>query len=316
MTNPGLSIHSAHMEGNHIAMSFGSRPLKSDRMILLAPRFGDWHASFDSVEVDAIQHRHLLAEAQRLRARIYLQDGAIQRGQLSPDGRFVHSHDDHSWHLLLLDAYGRVSGCARYRLHNHHVSFSELGVSTSALARCLNWGESLRHAVESKRAEARRRGYVYAELGGWALIEEMRHTREMLRLPMYICGLMKTFGGALAVSTATIRNRSSSILRKLGGHRLHWGDIEFPTYYDPQYACHMEVLGFDSDFPNPKYTSWIQECHRRLRHIAVVCGGYGEDWKGPISTRIRTHFEKQQQKPLVGERLSSSDLYSRCGERP
>jgi hypothetical protein len=253
-------------------------------MILLAPPFGDWHESFDSIEVDAIHHEHLLAEAQRLRARIYLQDGAIHRHQLSADGRFVHSHDDQSWHLLLLDAHGRVSGCARYSPHNPHVSFSELGISKSALAHCCNWGESLRRVVESKRAEARRRGYVYGELGGWALKEEVRHTREMLRLSMYICGLMKTFGGALAVSTATLRNRSSSILRKLGGHRLHSGDIEFPTYYDPQYACHMEVIGYDSDFPNPKYTGWIQECHRKLRDIAVVCGGYRENRRAPIST--------------------------------
>jgi hypothetical protein len=252
-------------------------------MILLAPPFGDWQARFDSIEVDAIHHRHLLAEAQRLRARIYLQDGAIHRHQLSSDGGFVHSHDDQSWHLLVLDAHGRVSGCVRYSPHNHHVSFSELGVSTSALARCRNWGESLRHAVESKRAEARRRGYVYAEVGGWALIEEMRHTREMLRLSMYVGGLMKTLGGALAVSTATLRNRSSSILRKLGGHGLHCGDVELPTYYDPQYACHMEVLGYDSDFPNPKYTGWIQECHRKLRDIAVVCGGYRDNWRVPIS---------------------------------
>ena len=272
------------MEGNHTAMRSGSRTLKCDRMILLAPPFDDWHESFDSIEVDPIHHGHLLAEAQRLRARIYLQDGAIHRHQLSADGRFVHSHDDQSWHLLLLDAHGRVSGCARYSPHNHHVSFSELGISKSALAHCRNWGESLRHAVELKRAEARRRGYLYVELGGWALKEEMRHTREMLRISMYICGLMKTFGGAVAVSTATLRNRSASILRKLGGHGLHCGDVEFPTYYDPQFACHMEVIGYDSDFPNPKYTGWIQECHRKLRDIAVVCGGYRENRRAPIST--------------------------------
>jgi hypothetical protein len=101
---------------------------------------------------------------------------------------------------------------------------------------------------------------------------------------MYVCGLMKRLGGALAVSTATLRNRSSSILRKLGGHGLHCGDVELPMYYDPQYACDMEILGYDSDFPNPKYTGWIQECHRKLRDIAVVCGGYRENWRAPIST--------------------------------
>jgi len=77
-------------------------------------------------------------------------------------------------------------------------------------------------------------------------------------------------GGALAVTTATVRHRSSSILRKLGGHGLQSNGVELPTYYDPQYECEMEILGFDSDCPNPKYKHWIQECQHRLGKVPVV----------------------------------------------
>jgi hypothetical protein len=254
-----------------------SRSLETDRMILLAPPFGDWPATFNSIKVDTLRHQRLLADAQWLRARAYCHDGAINRYQLSSDGRFVHSHDEQSWHLLVMDDKGRVAGCARYCPHKHHVSFSELSIAESALASCPEWGSRLRRAVESKRAEARRRGYSYGELGGWALKRERRHTLEALRISVNMGGLMKLFGGALAVSTATIRHRSSSILKKLGGQGLFHGDVEIPSYYDPKYRCEMEIVGFDSDVPNPKYVGLIKECQIKLRNIAVVCAGYREN---------------------------------------
>jgi hypothetical protein len=93
---------------------------------------------------------------------------------------------------------------------------------------------------------------------------------------------MKMLGGAMGTTTATFRHRSSAILRKMGGYGLLSGGVELPSYYDPQYECEMEILGFDSDKPNPKYSGWIQECHWRLRHLNVVCSGLPcEDWKTP-----------------------------------
>ena len=55
------------------------------------------------------------------------------------------------------------------------------------------------------------------------------------------------------------------------------GDVEIPSYYDPKYRCEMEIVGFDSDVPNPKYVGLIKECQIKLRNIAVVCAGYREN---------------------------------------
>jgi len=261
------------MGGTPGMMRSALRNLGHDQMILLAPPMSRAPVNFDCVHTDSLRHGFLLAEAQRLRGNIYLRDGAISPHHLSSDGRLVHSHDETSWQLLVMNNEGKVSGCARYSPQDHDLQFSQLGIARSALARSRNWGHRLRQAVEAKRAEARKRGFGYAELGGWALLEENRHRGAALRISLNVYGLMKLLGGALATTTATFRHRSSTILRKMGGYGLLNGGEELPSYYDPQYECEMEILGFDSDRPNPKYHGWIQECHRRLKGLTVVCSG-------------------------------------------
>jgi hypothetical protein len=270
------------MGGTPGMMRSALRNLGHDQMILLAPPLAKPPAGFDSVQMDSLRHGCLLAEAQRLRGDVYLRDGAIGPHNLSADGRLVHNQDERSWQLLVLNSEGKVSGCARYSPQEHHLRFSQLGIARSALASSRNWGHRLQQAVEAKRAEARKRGFGYAELGGWALQEESRHRGAAFRISVNIYGLMKMLGGALATTTATFRHRSSAILRKMGGYGLFSGGEELPSYYDPQYECEMEILGFDSDKPNPKYSTWIHECQRRLKHLTVVCSGLPcEDWRTP-----------------------------------
>ena len=254
-------------------MRSASRSFDPNHMILLAPKVAESLANFSSIQTDPVRHRLLLGQAQRLRGRIYHEDGAIGLHHLTQDGRFVHDKDEESWQFLIMNATNRVSGCIRYVPQEHHVSFSQLGVAHSALAHSPGWGIRLRQAVEAKREEAQKRGYGYAEVGGWALIQELRHSWEALRITLNVYGLMKLLGGALAVTTATIRHRSATILRKLGGHGLLSDGVELPSYYDPQYECQMEILGFDSDNPNPKYLEWIHECQRKLRNLTVICPG-------------------------------------------
>jgi len=270
------------MGGHPDTMRPASRFLNPDQMIILAPPLTDPPANFEGFEVDRVRHMRFLGEAQRLRGRVYVQDGAIGLQQLTADGRFVQSHDEQSWQFLVMNAEGIVSGCARFTPKNHDVVFSDFGVARSALAHCPSWGNHLRRAVEAKRAEAKKRGLAYGELGGWALSDEIRHSREALRISLNVWGLMKLLGGALAITMATRRHRSSEILRKLGGHRLYSGGIELPSYYDSQYECEMEILGFDSDNPNPKYEMWIQECQRKVRSLTVICSEpLCENWETP-----------------------------------
>jgi hypothetical protein len=251
---------------------FGPRTSEFGHLILLAPPCAP-AGNFNAFQVDSVRHKLLLREAQRLRGRIYLRDGAITARQLTRDGRLVHQHDNRSWQLLVINREHRVAGCIRYSSQDESVSFSELGVAESALAQSPTWGSALRRAVEEKRADARRRGIGYAEVGGWALVEELRYSKEALRITLNIYGLMKFLGGALATATATLRHNSSSILRKLGGQGLTNDGVPLPPYYDPQYECDMEVLGFDSDHPTAKYEGKIRECQQNLPTVDVICPG-------------------------------------------
>jgi hypothetical protein len=87
-------------------------------------------------------------------------------------------------------------------------------------------------------------------------------------LAMY--GLSELMGGALALSTATTRHGSSSILRRIGGRPLSENGVEIPSYYDSNYNCEMELLSFETSSPNPRYANWISKFSQALRHVPVV----------------------------------------------
>jgi hypothetical protein len=251
-------------------MMLGSREFWSARTILLAPPIASLTEIFQSVKVNCLEHAWFLAEVQRLRGRVYLHDGAIEARQLCSDGRLVHPHDKTSWQLLVTNSFGQVSGCLRYRPADE-ASFHHLDIARSALAYSDKWGVRLREAVEAKKADAVRREISYAELGGWALTEEQRGTRQALRMTLTVYALAQMLGGAVGTTTATTRHHSSTILKKVGGTGLVSDGLELPPYYDPQYKCEMEILGFDSHYPNPKYKVWVEDCRRHLANLTVIC---------------------------------------------
>jgi predicted GNAT family N-acyltransferase len=238
----------------------------SRQFALLAPRHADLPGKFYDVIVDQSHYDDLLAEMQRLRGRVYLEDGAITTRQLTPDGRHDLPTDESSWHLLLMDADGHVAGCMRYLSHRTSAAFSRLGVCHSALAQCEKWGQKLRQAVKEEMYAARMQGISFGEVGGWAVSEEHRHSTAALNLVLGLFSLSHLIGDALVLSTATLRNNSANILRRIGGRSLEVDGQELPTYFDPQYHCEMQILRFDSRNPNTRY----RESVRQFGHSLVA----------------------------------------------
>jgi len=244
--------------------------LSHQQLILLAPYGVQISDRFRNVRVDARRYGSILVDMQKLRGRIYLEDGAIGPHQLDRNGRHCSDADTDSWHLLTLDDKGSVSGCVRYHAHQSTVSFHELGLRKCALAECRSWGLKLRAAVESDLAAARRQSISYVEVGGWALAKERRCTGEALRTALATYGLAQILGGCVGIATATVRNRSSSILRRIGGGALEVDGEQLPGYYDPQYKCQMEIVRFTSSSPNPKYWRWIDQIAATLLNVPVL----------------------------------------------
>jgi hypothetical protein len=240
---------------------------------LLAPGGAAYSYGFDCLQADAGKYGWLLAGMQRLRGRIYVEEGAIPAESLTVDGRHVQLSDEQSWHVLAVDKQESVFGCARYRAHSNSSTFQNLDLRKSALAQSDVWGGTLRKSVTAEMQLAQERGLEYVEVGGWALDLAWRHTAAGLRLALATFGLAQALGGCIGITTATVRNHSATILRKIGGCSLRSGQTEIPSYFDPQYGCEMEMLRFDSDNPNPKYRPWVAEMRDQLRAAPVILAG-------------------------------------------
>lgn len=241
------------------------------RLLLVAPPRARIPPGFHNVRCDDDARDLFLAAMQRLRGRVYLEDGAIEPRQLSSGGRHCLAIDGESWHLLALDGSGAVCGCVRYYAHNDQACFEELAVWRSAIATCAAWGGRFRAAVEAELRRARSQGLSYVEVGGWAIAPERRCTVEALRTALATYSLARILGGCIGITTATTRHGSSSILRRIGGSSLQLAGTTIPPYYDPQYKCDMEVLRFDSACPAPQYSRLVDALSASLSGVPVIC---------------------------------------------
>jgi predicted GNAT family N-acyltransferase len=249
------------------------------RFQLLAPTHTRALGSFGRAKVSEELYYQHLSSMQKLRGRIYLNDGAIQQGELEEDGRFEMRGDEQSWHFLLVDDSENVIGCARYLLHSNTVSYERLRVSQSHLAKCSLWGDKVRRAVEADLKAAQAAGFSYVELGGWALSEEWRNSRAALEILVGSYALLNLWGGCLCSSTATVRHGSSSILKKMGGRSMQIDGESLPAYEDPQYGCFMELLHFDSRTPTPRFIPLINQVQAKLASSTVIRAAGIHDWK-------------------------------------
>jgi hypothetical protein len=257
------------------------------RFTLLAPAGVSPRGVFRHVEGDSTCRQQLLADMQRMRGRIYLEDGAISPGELTADGRHVQAIDDQSWHLLLLSNRGRVLGCTRYLQHHASTPYNRLRVRTAALADSNRWSEPLRRAVESELQSARQNGFSFVEVGGWALDASVRNSADAVRSVLFTYAWSQVIGGCVGVSMATQRNGSASILRRIGGRPLSWDGAELPPYYDPHYKCEMELLRFDSRVPNAKYQPVIDEIRSQVPFVPVICAHKPVDAWHTLVNRLR-----------------------------
>jgi hypothetical protein len=238
--------------------------------VILAPDDGVVPQVFQNSLVDERQYDVLLGAMQKMRGRIYLSDGAIQPGELDSEGRHVVSSDRKSWHVLSVDRFGEVVGCARYRRHNEPMNVEEIGVCQAPVARDPQWGAAFHAALRSEMSFARRSNLALVEVGGWAVEKSMRFTTEALRIALSTYALSRWLGGCIGLTTATVRNSSAGILRKIGGMRLEFGGVSIPPYFDPNYRCEMEVLRFDSRCPSKRFQPWVDAIFNQMAEAPVL----------------------------------------------
>jgi hypothetical protein len=207
---------------------------------------------------------------QRFRGQIYVEDGAIRPEDLTSDGRHAAPVDDKSWHVLSMDDAGQVCACLRYTEESHATRFDDLWVRHAAAAQSPK-GHIFRRAVEQEMSRARQHGLGFGEVGGWAVAKEHRWTLEPLRIILATYGLLQLLGGCTGVATATLRHSSATILRRIGLTSVQSDGGVLPPYYDPHYGCEMELLRFDSRFPDQKYRTAVSDFESKLQSAPVIC---------------------------------------------
>jgi len=263
------------------------------RFAILTPSRLTTPEAFHHIDFNDRRHQKLLADMQRLRGRVYEADGAIHRSELTADGRHKVTIDDQSWHVLTLDSNGEVVACLRFLEESKASDFNALRVRHAALARCPSYGSRFRCAVENEIQQAREMSIGFGEVGGWAVREDQRWSPEPLRIVLATYALLELLGSRIGVATATFRHSSATILQRIGLSVLRADGEEIPPYHDPQYGCLMQILRFDSRFPNPRYRPWVNSLMvdladapvigRELRPsvFAAVCAG--------VSSRASSH---------------------------
>lgn len=264
-------------------MVFRSR--SQTRFAVLPPSRRATPAVFRNIDASNRRRRQLIANMQQLRGSVYEADGAVRRNELTADGRHKSSVDDRSWHVLSLNANGEVVACLRFLEQSQAPGFDSLRVRHAAVARCPFQGAKFRRAVEMEIERARRTAIAFGEVGGWAVREDHRWTPEPLRIILATYALLELLGSCVGVATATFRHGSTTILQRIGLATLKADGQEIAPYHDAQYGCMMQVLRFDSRFPNPRYREWIEALMTDLVMAPVVCrenlgGVLGRVWRG------------------------------------
>ncbi|MEI9976280.1 MAG: hypothetical protein WDO73_32060 [Ignavibacteriota bacterium] len=267
------------------------RESSQTRFAILTPSRASMPGVFQNVDANSRRHQQLLAGMQRLRGKAYESDGAVQRTQLTSDGRHKLSIDENSWHVLSLDAKGDVVACLRFLEESSASSLDGLRVRDAALTRCPQQGPRFRRAIEQEIQQARMSSARFGEVGGWAVRPDYRLTFESVRVVLATYALLELLGSCTGVATATFRHSSEAILRRIGLSTLQTDGEDIPPYHDPQYGCQMQVLRFDSRRPNPRYRNWVAGLKSDLVNSPVVCrenltGVLGRVWRGMDSHEL------------------------------
>lgn len=241
----------------------------SRKFILLAPK-GQRLNYFRNVTSDSAYHDQLLTKVQRFRGSIYHAGGHLCSSLLSHDARHIQKPDYTSWHFLTIIHENTIAACNRMQIHGSDVCYEDLTISNCALAKSPDWCIPFRDSINREIDSTRKTHLKFAELGGWAISPDLRCSTEAVRMILMSYALGRIIGGVSGISTAGADYSSASILRRLGGRRLMFGDQEFPTFYESAYRAELEVLRFDSFSPSQRYEEHIQNCVTSLQSIQVI----------------------------------------------
>lgn len=247
------------------------------RFQLLAPPGTPSSKVLGDVSSNPDGYEHYLSSLQKLRAQTYLADGAIGPKQLDEEGRFRMHRDGESWHFLLVNPEDEAIGCVRYLTHSPSACVDDLSVSRCPMANDPVWGSKFRGALEADLMFARQNLLTFVEVGGWAIESSHRHTRAALEVLLASFSWARMIGGAIGCCTATFRNNSAVMLRRIGGHSIEYNNEAIPAYEDPSYGCMMEVLRFRFQNFDPRFQKMVDSIYARIADQQTIAASLEDE---------------------------------------
>ena len=220
-------------------------------IVLVAPNRECVPEKFSNVIEDAVSYSRLIEDIQKFRGRIYFDERAIPESSLGSDGRHILDIDLKSWHMIVISANDKkILGVMRSYMHDLKNEIDLDSVQAFKLTQRLNSKERERYEQAMIRFIncASARAQFFAESGGWA-VDRREQKRTLSTLVMAaLSTLLHVSGTTVGLGTATERNNSSEILKKLGGFSIEDANGEvLPPFFDMYYNCEMEILGFYSE---------------------------------------------------------------------
>ncbi len=235
---------------------------KDNHFLLLAPANARIPNVFSRVEENKQAHETWLKQAQQLRGRVYLEDGAITQDDLDNTGRHISRHDECSWHFLVLDAEEHLRGVMRCQFWYPQQKLPE--ISEMHLYPLLErmkqpTREQYQNSIKAFIA-AQQTKNCFFEVAGLAVESSSQGITvgSMLGVSGYSIANLKDSGTAIAA--ATNRHNASRLFHKLGG----FGFENLTPFFDSRYGCEMEFIGFNSLEPAPAIKEMITIVEEKL----------------------------------------------------
>lgn len=205
------------------------------------------------------EHKAAISDVQRFRGCVYVADGAIPASALDDEGRHYQEFDFENYHLCLRNSDRGIQGSFRLSFYEPEATAEDLRLFELVDRMPTDFVHDCRAALEALFVSSHAEGIHLVEAGGWAVAEELRQSRAAILTPLAGWALCQIKGNALVAAAATTRHHSSAILKRIGGFSLMNDGEELPPFMDDYHGCEMQLLGFDSRKPDPKYEKMVAD---------------------------------------------------------
>ena len=244
------------------------RNLYSDglRLFVLPPR--SWCCACSPCCSMSVQtHHRRLEQIQRLRGRVYVEDGALHPSLLDTDGKHLTAFDHDHWHILVTDEQDEVCACFLLIRYPEDARFEDLKLYELIDRMSPALRPIYEASVRAFMSEASGQNLGFGEVAAWAVRGDVRNRPSSLMFSFAAWALYQLLGESLVVGAPTTRHNAATILRRIGGFPLRFSGFPLQRFYDDRYGCDMEIIGFNSCEPLLKYSPIILEIRDHMETL-------------------------------------------------